>query len=99
MDEPSTELGEVTWISSDDDSGPDCGIAIGLGNGEMILLGDMPNRTLAEHGIPDFGGWWLVHYTKTETRIVAKAIEEDAARDFLEHVLAPLLRRARGLEG
>lgn len=42
--EPSTERGAVTWHSSDEDSGPDVGLSMGLGDGKLLWVGEVPDR-------------------------------------------------------
>lgn len=80
--------GKVTWFSSGEDEGPDCGLSVDLENGCTLYLGEMPTATLLEHGITEQLGWWLVLYdsTKGTTEIAAQVVDQEAARSLFEAV-------------
>ena len=46
-----SEFGRVTWLSSEEDGGPDVGVVLGLGEGRSLFIGELPNITLQEHGL------------------------------------------------
>ena len=77
--EPSTERGVVTWHSSDEHSGPDVGLSMGLGDGKLLWLGELPCRD----------GWHLSIYHPVSGREDFAAFESaDAARTFFEELEA-----------
>lgn len=51
-EEHETERGVVTWHSSDPDGGPDVGLSLGLGDGKLLWVGEVPDRN----------GWGLAIY-------------------------------------
>lgn len=72
---PSTERGAVTWYSSDEDSGPDVGLSMGLGNGEFLWVGELPGKS----------GWHLAIYHSTAGREdIAQFVDAETARTFFE---------------
>lgn len=88
------ERGKVTWCSSEEDGGPDCGMSVGLGGGRMLYVGEMPTSTLEEHGVTDgesSSGWWLVLYERHDTRIIGPVIATDEARNLIETLAAALV--------
>ena len=79
--------GRVTWHSSGEDEGPDVGLSLGLGGDEMLWLGEMPTKTLAEHGVDTTGGgWWFVLYGKDSEQIVARVEDAEAARALFDRI-------------
>lgn len=66
-DPTESTLGHVIWHSSDEDSGPDVGISIGLGGGKTLWIGEITDDAYAEgedeaKALGDSGGWWLMMY-------------------------------------
>lgn len=91
MDDEMTERGFVTWHSSDEDSGPDVGISIGLGRDRgMIWIGEVTRDRWEQGGeeVATLGaddGWWLMVYPeKGPPEIVGRFISTEAARDFAD---------------
>lgn len=78
------ERGRVTWFSSEDEGGPDVGIAVGLGSKMALYAGDLPN--------PNSHGFKL--YSENEdfpSVIIADGIDPEGSRtlmDALAFVLA-----------
>jgi hypothetical protein len=84
-----TERGKVVWHSSEEDGGPDVGLSLGLGNGELLWFGEMSTTTLADHDIDvkETGdGWWIVLYGKDDrsTHIGALVVDQEAARQIFD---------------
>jgi hypothetical protein len=77
--EPSTERGVVTWHSSDEDSGPDVGLSIGLGDGKLLWVGEVPDRD----------GWCLAIYhplCKGGREDLASFHDAESARAFFDEM-------------
>jgi hypothetical protein len=93
-----TTRGHVIWHSSDEDSGPDVGLSLGLGNGMMLWLGEMSNRALEEAEI-DLSrysdGWWLTLYQPGKTTIIGAVPDSYEARDAFDEIAA-VVRSAAG---
>lgn len=89
-----TEIGRVTWFSSGEDEGPDCGFGLGLNDGASLYLGEMPKSTLIDHGIEtETGdGWWFVLYDGKRTEIAARVVDGDAARAIFDRLATALAR-------
>lgn len=51
-EEHQTERGVVTWHCTAPDSGPDVGLSMGLGDGKLLWVGEVPDRD----------GWCLAIY-------------------------------------
>lgn len=77
--EPSTERGEVTWHSSDEDSGPDVGLSMGLGDGKLLWVGEVPDRA----------GWCLAIYHPDKSggrEDLATFDDAESGRVFFEEI-------------
>ena len=77
--EPSTERGEVTWHSSDGDSGPDVGLSMGLGDGKLLWVGEVPDRD----------GWCLAIYHPDSSggrEDLARFDDAESARVFFDEM-------------
>lgn len=97
--------GKVTWHSSDEDSGPDVGLSIGLGDGRMLWVGEVSKSKIAEiEGAVELGGdggWWIVVYGQNESTVVGKCVSAESARvmfDWLEAALRPKPISMRGFD-
>jgi hypothetical protein len=92
-------LGCVQWHSSDEDSGPDVGISIGLGHGRMLWCGEISRQRHADAGkeaaaLGDDFGWWIILYGPPgETRVIAKCLNCYDARDMIEHLAVAMRPR------
>jgi hypothetical protein len=76
-------FGEVTWHSSDGDSGPDVGLSMGLGDGKLLYVGVLPDRD----------DWCLSIYHPVGGREdFATFDDRDSARRFFD-VLEALVKR------
>lgn len=84
------EHGRVTWHSSDEDSGPDVGLSVGLGDGRMLWVGEMSKQRIADtEGAGELGsdgGWWVVVYGQTESTVVAKCVSAESARAMFDWI-------------
>jgi hypothetical protein len=75
-------MGNVCWHSSDEDSGPDVGISVGLGDA-MLFVGEVPGL---------FGGWSMCVYLASGDRLdIAETVNGDEARVLVE-ILALKMR-------
>lgn len=73
------ERGNVVWHSSDGESGPDCGISVGLDGQRMLYAGELPGRNRF--------GWGLKVYGLREGdtfEIAKQVVDNDEARVFIE---------------
>ena len=88
-----SKLGVVTWLSSEEDGGPDCGIAIGLGRGRMVVVGEVSRRLWEDAGpeaaaLGSDGGWWLTLWggdgLEHPGEVLAKFVDAEQARGFAD---------------
>lgn len=91
--EPSSEPGDVTWHCSEEGGGPDVGMSLGLGNGNVLWAGEISSNAYAEGGdeakaLSDDGGWWLMIYS--ERLPIAKFVDGLSAQEFVEKLAAAL---------
>ena len=94
-----TEFGRLTWLSSEEDSGPDVGVVLGLGAGRALFVGELANVTLEEHGLdPKDGSWWLSMYEPDDHIILGPVRNEYGARDVFDRLFATLQQSSRRLE-
>ena len=97
--EPVDEPGVISWACSEEGSGPDVGIWVGLGDGEFLWCGDITRARYEEnapetHELGSDGGWWLLHYTKRGAVVLGKMLDAEGA-DYLTQLMARLLYRKR----
>lgn len=82
-----SEFGRVTWHCSEEDSGPDVGLSLGLGDGRILWVGEISNSAHEEiSGAAALGnhfGWWLIAYTP-ECEVLGKFVNAEAARTFID---------------
>lgn len=74
------DLGQVTWHSSDGESGPDVGIEIDLGNGKTLYVGEASGHP----------GWSAVLVTASGFVPFATITNADVARDVIDALAATL---------
>ena len=89
------DIGAVVWNSSDEDSGPDVGLSLGLGEGKSLWLGELAKATLEDAGVAvDDGGmgWWLAMAGPNDMQVIAPVVDHEAARSLFD-TLARLLAR------
>lgn len=86
-----TSIGGVTWHSSDEDSGPDVGLSVYLGDNDRLWCGEISKHLFerckgAESFDSDFG-WFLVRFApNNETNLIAKFSDAYQAREFFEQI-------------
>ncbi len=85
------ERGRVTWHSSEEDAGPDVGLALGLGDGTILWCGEISRDRWLEIGGDDAGlgndcGWWIIIYSGAETIVVGKVVDAIAANALIDHL-------------
>lgn len=88
-DHENTNVGGVTWHSSEEDGGPDVGISVFLGPDDRLWCGEITRKLFDEQGKDHFcsdGGWFLVRYQGSNTKLIAKFADGLEARDFIEQV-------------
>ena len=89
--------GDVTWLSSGPDEGPDCGISVSLGHGVSIFAGELADQTIRENEIDpkDFSGvgWWIAIEDGDSLSVVAAVANRDEAQRMIE-ALSGALRLA-----
>lgn len=100
-DDDETSLGKITWHCSNEGSGPDVGMMLGLGGGNALWVGEVGMSAYEDAGeaartLGNDGGWWLTVYsTTTGGEVLAKFIDADAAREFFDNILGALVSKAR----
>src|SRR6185312_14603193 len=85
----NTKVGGVTWHSSDEDSGPDVGISVYLGDNDRLWVGEISRPLFEKSGSPFDSdmGWFLVRFGRdNETKLIAKFADGEQARDFIEQI-------------
>jgi hypothetical protein len=91
------QRGAITWLSSDEDGGPDCGIVVGLGDGRSLHIGEISRHLWEQAGGLEMGlgedyGHWIVLFGPNETLVIGRASEELDLNDTAT-LLASLLDR------
>lgn len=76
--------GQVQWYSSEEESGPDVGILVGLGDGKELWIGEMTSRE-------DVGPLGLAVYENGQ-KIKVLPMDYEGIREALEDYVAPSLR-------
>jgi len=90
-----SEWGLVTWHTSEEGGGPDCGYSLGLGDGRMLWCGEISKQRHAEAGeeavaIGNDFGWWIIIYDGQSNSVVAKCINHIAAREMVDAIAAAM---------
>lgn len=100
-----TERGRVVWHSSEEGSGPDVGLTIGLGGGRSLWFGEIVSTRFAvfadehkDHQLGNDDGWWMILYGKARVDVLAKFGDAYAAQEFAD-VLAAALASAPSPQG
>ncbi|MDR7232257.1 hypothetical protein J2X45_003363 [Caulobacter sp. BE264] len=96
MDLANLPLGHTAWHSSDEDSGPDVGLQLGLGDGASIYVGELATTTVIDNldnagEFPDRS--WIALLDGDETRIAGAVADDEAARAVFD-IVASLARKA-----
>lgn len=97
-EDPEYTKGFVRWHGSEPDSGPDVGITLGLGGGDVLWVGTIPDEAYDENDadIRNLGGhtgnWWLI--AEPGATPIARFTNRHDAKAFVE-LLALALRRER----
>lgn len=90
-DYEDVSIGGVTWHSSDEDSGPDVGISVYVGENDRVWCGEISRKCFSEcegeKHFSDDGGWFIVRYNPHPT-LIARCADPDDAREFVESVAA-----------
>lgn len=77
-------VGQVQWHCSEPEGGPDVGILLNLGGGNMLWLGEMTSRE-------DVGPLGLAVYENGQ-KIKVLPMDYEGIREVLEDYVAPSLR-------
>lgn len=93
----SVKPGQMTWMSSDEDGGPDCGYIFGMPNGDDLVIGETPDQCYEEMGgIPGENTHWsIVLYTKKGPFLIghtSAAFTEGDAPEMLAAAIQAALR-------
>lgn len=100
-DDLTSERGRITWLSSGEDEGPDCGLIVGLGNGLSLHAGEFANRTLEEHGVDPVehaASWHLALYSQaTGWRFFGTVTDTVEAQHAIEEIAGALLSEGASL--
>ena len=93
------EVGQVQWHSSEEDGGPDVGVAVGLPGGLILWAGEISDRLHSEDsdgdGCPaDLGenvGWWLVLFGRDSSTVIGRVLRYEAQGllDVIANAVAP----------
>lgn len=88
------EHGRLTWLSSDEDSGPDCGLILGLGDSCSLYVGELADSTIAEAGINPADhegiGWWVSIHTSTGFQVIGPVLDQEAGRVLVDQLFAAI---------
>jgi len=86
--------GDVTWLSSGPDEGPDCGLAVCLGHGVSIFAGELAEQTVEDSGVDpkEFTGigWWIAIEDGDALSVVAAVADRDEAQRMIEAISGAL---------
>lgn len=88
-------FGALIWHSSDEDSGPDVGVSIRLGDYKLLWCGEVTdslyNETEGASDLGGSGGWWIILYDGPTSRLIAKCVDYYEVRDAFDRLSAILL--------
>lgn len=86
--------GDVTWLSSGPDEGPDCGLSVSLGHGVSIFAGELADQTVADSGVDpkEFTsvGWWIGIEAGDSLSVVAAVADREEAQRMIEAISGAL---------
>lgn len=92
------ERRRMTWLCSEEDSGPDCGVVLGLGHGWSLHVGEFADATLREHNFDptkhEGVGWWVAVCGPDGLQIVGPALNQDGGREMVDQIFAALSSEA-----
>jgi len=101
--EPQLErVGEVCWHTSEPDGIPDVGLSVYIGPHERLYVGEISDKLFADCGGAEHfnsaDGWFLVHFKKDATDLIAKCGDQINAQAFVEHAALWLRSAVHGFE-
>lgn len=90
----ASERGKVTWHCSEEGSGPDVGLSLGLGDNRILWVGEITKAAWSAGGedVAALGaddGWWLILY-EPDSRVIGKMADAYSAQDFIERLAATI---------
>ena len=90
----ASERGKITWHCSEEESGPDVGLSLGLGNNRVLWVGEITKAAWSQGGedvaaLGGDGGWWMILYVP-ELRVLGKFDDQYEAQDFIERLAATI---------
>lgn len=93
----ATTLGTLTWHSSEDEGGPDCGLELGLGGGRTLYVGELADATIRGAGQEPAGtGWWVAVTSDVDgIALVGPVMDTDVAREMVDRLFAAIQAGAR----
>lgn len=87
--------GSLVWHCSEEDSGPDIGVSIKLGDHALLWCGEITSRLYAETegaaGLGGEDGWWIILYEGEGSTAIAKCVDAYAAKVAFERLSFLLL--------
>lgn len=101
-DNEDTSIGGITWHSTDEDSGPDVGISVIVGENDRLWCGEISRALFDDQNgpehFPDDMGWFLVRYgPNNDTKLIAKFSDQYAAQEFIEEIASWCCQTASNL--
>lgn len=95
--EQMTTAGAITWLSSEDEGGPDCGAVLGLGGGWCLRIGEISETAWENAGghamnLGDDSGRWITLFGPNETHVLGIASSEIDVNGVLT-LLGGLIRK------
>lgn len=75
-------LGSLVAHSSEDGAGDDLGLSVGLGSGQMLYVGEVPEERGASPALVVYGRGGRPSFT------IAAPVDADAARDLIHAIRA-----------
>lgn len=84
-------LGKITAFGTDEDSGPDVGVSLQLGDDIELWCGEISRDAWEEAGMEaaELGapfGWWIILYTKDKRTVIGKAVDRYVADEMVSRI-------------
>ena len=96
MDWHTLNAGQIVWLSSYEDSGPDVGLRLHLGGDVWLYAGEITRKCWEEEGsevsdLGDDGGWWLrvENEAGQMSRLIGR-VEQYAVQDMFDAIAGAL---------